>query len=220
MRVGILVFPGSNCDRDVHHVIQDIGMEPVYVWHEDFIPSDTDAIILPGGFSYGDRLRAGAIASHSPVIKSVRKMAKEGKPILGICNGFQILTEARLLPGVLLPNDTGKFMCGWTRIIHGGRKTPFTLKMPAGSDVHIPVANGEGRYYADKNTIHDMEKHDQILFRYATDVNGSTDRIAGVCNKQGNVVGIMPHPERAAELETNPYDHRPARSIFESLEGM
>lgn len=220
MRVGILVFPGSNCDRDVYHVIQDIGMEPVYVWHEDFIPEGVDAIILPGGFSYGDRLRAGAIASHSPVIKSVRKIAAEGRPILGICNGFQILTEARLLPGALLPNDTGRFMCGWTRIIYSGRHTPFTTKISKGSGIHIPVANGEGRYYADEHTLHSMEENNQILFRYAEDINGSTAQIAGICNIQGNVVGVMPHPERAAEAETNPYDHRLARSIFESLEAI
>lgn len=219
VRVAIVVFPGSNCDRDVYHTIQDIGMEPVYVWHQDALPTDTDAVILPGGFSYGDRLRAGAIASHSVIMDSVRAVADNGTPVLGICNGFQILTEAGMLPGTLLPNSTGRFMCGWTRITCHNHNTPFTKNLRPGTAVPIPVANGEGRYYADDTTLHSMEENDQILFRYETDHGGSVDSIAGVCNQEGNVAGIMPHPERAAEAEINPYDHRPARTIFESLGG-
>ncbi len=217
VRVGIVVFPGSNCDRDVHHVLTDVGLDASYIWHEDPVPDDTDALILPGGFSYGDRLRAGAIASHSPIMDEVKRMADEGRPVLGICNGFQIMVEAGMLPGVLLDNDTTRFMCGWTSLVAGGQTTPFTRMLRAGGRIPIPVANGEGRYYADDSAILDMERNGQVVFRYESDINGSACNIAGVCNEQGNVVGLMPHPERAAEPDTNPYDHRPARSIFESL---
>lgn len=217
MRVGIVVFPGSNCDRDVHHVLMDTGHDPAYVWHEDAIPDETEAIILPGGFSYGDRLRAGAIASHSPAIDHVRRMASEGTPVLGICNGFQILTECGMLPGTLLHNDTAKFMCRWTAIRYEGARTPFTPGLSDGDSIPIPIANGEGRYHADPDTIRRLEENNQIVFRYTEDVNGSAGDIAGICNAEGNVVGLMPHPERAAERDTNPYDHKPARSIFERL---
>ena len=217
MKVGIVVFPGSNCDRDVHHVLMDTGHRPSYIWHEDAIPDETEALILPGGFSYGDRLRAGAIASHSPAIRRVREMSGRGMPILGICNGFQILTECGLLPGVLLHNDTTKFMCRWTRITYGGGATPFTKRLAEGDSIPIPIANGEGRYHADPDTIRDMERNNQIVFRYGEGINGSAADIAGVCNAEGNILGLMPHPERAAEYDTNPYDHMPARSIFESL---
>ena len=219
MRVGIVVFPGSNCDRDVRHVLFDVGLDASYIWHEDPVPDDTDALILPGGFSYGDRLRAGAIASHSPIMEGVTRMAEDGRPVLGICNGFQILVEAGLLPGVLLGNDTTRFICRWTSLVAGGRTTPFTRRIRTGERIPIPVANGEGRYHADAATIQEMEENGQIIFRYESDVNGSTCNIAGVCNQQGNVVGLMPHPERAAEPDTNPYDHRPARSLFASLGG-
>ena len=219
VKVGIVVFPGSNCDRDVHHVLMDTGMTPSYIWHEDPVPDDTGALVLPGGFSYGDRLRAGAIASHSPVMGEVRRMAGEGRPILGICNGFQVLAEAGMLPGVLLENDASRFTCRWTTLVaaDGCRRTPFTRRITPGDTIHVPVANGEGRYYADDRTISEMENKGQVLFRYGEDINGSAGNIAGVCNEAGNVVGMMPHPERAAEPETNPFDHRPARSIFESL---
>ena len=213
MRVGIIVFPGSNCDRDVHHVLCDVGADPQYVWHQDPIPP-VDAVILPGGFSYGDRLRAGAIAAHSPSINRIRDMEI---PILGICNGFQILAEAGLLPGVLLPNDGARFMCRWTTITYTGGPTPFTNGMAKNQKIPIPVANGEGQYYADPDTITEMERNNQIIFRYDNNINGSA--IAGVCNYDGNILGMMPHPERAAEPDINPYDSGPARSIFESLVG-
>ena len=215
MRVGIVVFPGSNCDRDVYHVLQDTGHRPVYVWHQDAIPPQVEAAVLPGGFSYGDRLRAGIIASHSPAIPRIRQMAEEGRPVLGICNGFQILAEAGLLPGVLLHNKSARFMCGWTRIVVGRSGTPFTRTLERGARIPIPVANGEGRYYTDR--AEELERNGQIVFRYETDINGSTGNIAGVCNREGNVVGLMPHPERSAEEDTNPYDYRPARAIFEGL---
>ena len=217
MRVGVVVFPGSNCDRDVHHTLMDTGHQPEYIWHENDIPEHIEALILPGGFSYGDRLRAGAIASHSPIIRHVHDMAERGAPILGICNGFQILAECGLLPGVLLHNSTARFMCGWTSLTYAGADTPFTRHLKEGDAVPIPVANGEGRYHADPGTIHDMEQNGQIVFRYMENVNGSAGNIAGICNTQGNILGLMPHPERAAEYDINPYDHRPARSIFESM---
>ena len=218
MKVGVVVFPGSNCDRDMYHVLSDVfKIDTQFFWHEKKLPKNLDAIILPGGFSYGDRLRAGAIAAHSPVISDVKKFASHGIPILGVCNGFQILVEAELLPGVLLKNDSLNFMCKWTNLIVENNSTPFTNKLKIHQKIPIPIANGEGRYYADEKTINLLKKNHQIVFRYADDVNGSTLRIAGICNKEGNVVGMMPHPERATESEINPLDSKPASMIFESL---
>ena len=218
MKVGVVVFPGSNCDRDMYHVLSDVfKIDTQFFWHEKKLPKNLDAIILPGGFSYGDRLRAGAIAAHSPVISDVKKFASHGIPILGVCNGFQILVEAELLPGVLLKNNSLNFMCKWTNLTVENNSTPFTNKLKMHQKIPIPIANGEGRYYADKKTIDLLKKNHQIVFRYADDVNGSTLRIAGICNKEGNVVGMMPHPERATEPEINPIDSKPASLIFESL---
>ena len=213
-----MVFPGSNCDRDMYHVLSDVfDMDAGYCWHEDPLPKDLDAVVLPGGFSYGDRLRSGIIAAHSPVIAEVRRMAADGIPVLGVCNGFQILVESGMLPGALLRNTSLNFMCGWTGLRVENNTTPFTGRLGRGQRIPIPVANGEGRYYVDEETLGEMRKSNQIVFRYESDVNGSTDRIAGVCSIEGNVVGMMPHPERAAESEINPVDHRPAAGIFESL---
>ena len=218
MKVGVVVFPGSNCDRDMYHVLSHVfKIDTQFFWHEKKLPKNLDAIILPGGFSYGDRLRAGAIAAHSPVISDVKKFAFHGMPILGVCNGFQILVEAELLPGVLLKNNSLNFMCKWTHIIVENNHTPFTNKLKIHQKIPIPIANGEGRYYADEKTINLLKKNHQIVFRYADVVNGSTLRIAGICNKEGNVVGMMPHPERATEPEINPIDSKPASLIFESL---
>jgi len=218
VKVGVVVFPGSNCDRDMYHVLSDVfKIDTQFFWHEKKLPKNLDAIILPGGFSYGDRLRAGAIAAHSPVISDVKKFASHGMPILGVCNGFQILVEAELLPGALLKNNSLNFMCKWTNLIVENNKTPFTNKLKMHQKIPIPIANGEGRYYADGKTINLLKKNHQIVFRYADDVNGSTLRIAGICNKEGNVVGMMPHPERATEPEINPIDSKPASLIFESL---
>jgi len=201
VNVGVIVFPGSNCDRDMFHVLNDIfKIKADYFWHEKKLPKNLDAIILPGGFSYGDRLRAGVIAAHSPVISDVKKMAKDGIPILGVCNGFQILVEAGLLPGVLLKNNSLSFMCKWTSLIVENNKTPFTNKLKLHQKIPIPIANREGRYYIDNKTLQSLKKNHQIVFRYSDIVNGSTFRIAGVCNKESNVVGLMPHPERATEL--------------------
>ena len=218
MNVGVIVFPGSNCDRDMFHVLTDVfHLNAKYYWHEKHLPKNIDAIILPGGFSYGDRLRAGVIAAHSPVIDDVRKMAQRGIPILGVCNGFQILVEAGLLPGVLLKNTSLNFMCEWTNLVVENNKTPFTNQFKIGQKIPIPIANGEGRYYVDEVTLEKLKKNNQIVFRYDESVNGSSYNIAGVCNDDYNVVGMMPHPERAVESEINPIDNKPSSLIFESL---
>jgi phosphoribosylformylglycinamidine synthase len=218
VKVGVVVFPGSNCDRDMYHVLSDVfHLDTQYFWHDKGLPKNIDAIVLPGGFSYGDRLRAGVIAAHSPIIKDVKKMAEKGIPILGVCNGFQILVESGLLPGVLLKNDSLNFMCEWTNLIVENNKTPFTNKFKLEQKIPIPIANGEGKYYVDDETLKKLKKKNQIVFRYDKVVNGSLNRIAGVCNDDGNVVGMMPHPERAVESEINPIDSKPSSLIFESL---
>lgn len=217
MRAAITVFPGSNCDRDVRHVLSDVmGFDVVNVWHEEHVPSGVDVVVLPGGFSYGDRLRAGAIAAHSPVIADICELAASCTPIIGICNGFQILVEAGLLPGALLENDSLSFMCKWTSITVENNQTPFTGLFENGDRIPIPIANGQGRYYADDNTLRELQNGNQIVFRYGDDINGSTMRIAGVCNSEHNVVGMMPHPERASELEVGPGSGL-ASAIFGSL---
>jgi phosphoribosylformylglycinamidine synthase subunit PurQ / glutaminase len=218
VRVAVIVFPGSNCDRDMHHVLTDVfKVKSQLVWHTDELPKNIDAIVLPGGFSYGDRLRAGVIAAHSPVIAQVKKLAEKGMPILGVCNGFQILVECGLLPGALLKNTSLSYICKWTEIVVKNNKTPFTNKLKLGQRIPIAMANGEGRYYADKETLRLLKKNNQIVFTYAEDVNGATMKIASICNKEGNVVGMMPHPERSAEQILNPQDAKPASLIFESL---
>jgi phosphoribosylformylglycinamidine synthase I len=218
VKVGVVVFPGSNCDRDMYHVLTDVfHLDAQYFWHEKGLPKNIDAVVLPGGFSYGDRLRAGVIAAHSPIIKDVRKLAEKGIPILGVCNGFQILVEAGLLPGVLLKNTSLNFMCEWTNLIVENNKTPFTNQFKLGQKIPIPIANGEGRYYVDEPTLGNLKKHNQIVFRYTESVNGSSYNIAGVCNEDFNIVGMMPHPERAVESEINPIDNKPSSLIFKSL---
>ncbi|TLX79347.1 MAG: phosphoribosylformylglycinamidine synthase subunit PurQ [Thaumarchaeota archaeon] len=218
MKVAVVVFPGSNCDRDMHHVLSDVfKLKTDLVWHTDELPKNIDAIVLPGGFSYGDRLRAGVIAAHSPVISEIKKMAEKGMPILGVCNGFQILVEAGLLPGALLKNTSLTFMCKWTEIIVKNNKTPFTNKLKLNQRIPIAIANGEGRYYADKETLKLLKKNNQIVFTYAEEINGASLDIAGICNKQRNVVGMMPHPERSAESIINTKNSKPASLIFESL---
>ena len=218
MKIGVIVFPGSNCDRDMYHVLTDVfNLDAQYFWHEKGLPKNIDAVVLPGGFSYGDRLRAGVIAAHSPVIDDVRRLAKKGIPVLGVCNGFQILVEAGLLPGVLLKNTSLNFMCEWTNLIVENNITPFTNQFKLGQKIPIPIANGEGRYYVDKYTLERLKKKNQIVFRYSETVNGSSYNIASVCNEDFNVVGMMPHPERAVESEINPVDNKPSSLIFKSL---
>jgi phosphoribosylformylglycinamidine synthase len=218
-KIGIAVFPGSNCDRDVHHVLNNvIGVQADFIWHTKDRISGYDAMIIPGGFAFGDRLRAGIIAAHSPIVQEVKKMAKDGTPVLGICNGFQILVESGLLPGALMMNDSLRFVCRWTRVEVKNNKTPFTSQFAQKQVFDIPVAHGEGRYMADSKILKDMKKKNQIVLQYSNDdPNGSSDLIAAICNEEGNVMGMMPHPERASESILAPSTRNDAITIFRSL---
>ncbi|MDF2815909.1 MAG: phosphoribosylformylglycinamidine synthase [Paenibacillus sp.] len=199
MNFAVLVFPGSNCDIDCYKAVEaTIGQPVEYVWHTTTDLSKYDAIIVPGGFSYGDYLRCGAISRFAPVMNEVVKAAEQGKYVLGICNGFQILLESGLLPGAMLRNQTLKFRCHSSVLQVENVNTPFTTQYSAGEQIDIPIAHGEGNYYCDADTLAELKANNQIVFRYAVDnPNGSVDHIAGICNKQGNVLGMMPHPERA-----------------------
>lgn len=200
MKVAVLVFPGSNCDIDCYKAVEDTIQEPVdYVWHHSEQSLDEyDFILVPGGFSYGDYLRCGAMSSFAPVMKEVVKAAAAGKYILGICNGFQILVEAGLLPGALMRNQTLKFRCHSSMLRVDNNSMPFTKEYEQGELIDIPIAHGEGNYYCDEATLKDLQANHQIVLRYAHEnPNGSVDDIAGICNKAGNVLGMMPHPERA-----------------------
>ncbi|MGE6370130.1 phosphoribosylformylglycinamidine synthase subunit PurQ [Planococcus kocurii] len=198
MKFAVIVFPGSNCDLDMYHAVKDeLGEEAEYVWHDSKDLSSYDGILLPGGFSYGDYLRCGAIAQFSGVMDEVRKAAEAGKPVLGICNGFQILTEAGLLPGVLLRNKNLKFMCRTVGLKVENNNTLFTNEYEQGQEIQIPIAHGEGNYYCDDATYNHLKENNQIVFTYADDFNGSRNNIAGIINERGNVLGMMPHPERA-----------------------
>jgi phosphoribosylformylglycinamidine synthase len=209
MTVGVVVFPGSNCDHDAYHVVKHVcGQDARFVWHKDSDLSGLDAIILPGGFSYGDYLRTGAIARFSPVMKAVGEFAKKGGPVLGICNGFQILQEAGLLPGAMLRNHHVKFLSRPVNIRVERNDTIATAGVPVGTVLTMPIAHGEGNFFAAPEEIARLEGDGQVVFRYTTrdgrldaeaNVNGSTAAIAGVCNRERNVVGLMPHPERASE---------------------
>ncbi|MEM2761082.1 MAG: phosphoribosylformylglycinamidine synthase subunit PurQ [Nitrososphaerales archaeon] len=219
MKIGIVVFPGSNCDKDIHHVLCNVlHTNTHFIWHTHDDLQGYDAIILPGGFAYGDRLRAGVIAAFSPVMKEVKRIAEEGRPVLGICNGFQILVESGLLPGASVKNNSLKFVCRWTEITVENNRTPFTHAMKPKQRIRIPVANQEGRYVADPTTIEMLERNNQIVFKYYNDdPSGSLNAIAGISNEDGNVVGMMPHPERASESILNPYNSNDAILIFKSL---
>jgi phosphoribosylformylglycinamidine synthase I len=199
MKFAVLVFPGSNCDIDMLKAVEDTVGQPVdYVWHTATDLSQYDAILVPGGFSYGDYLRCGAIARFAPVMAEVRKAAEAGKFVLGVCNGFQILTEAGLLPGALIRNNSLKFRCHPVDLVVENNKTGFTNGYTQGETIRIPIAHGEGNYFCDKETLARLHANNQIVFRYQGDnPNGSVDNIAGVSNEAGNVVGMMPHPERA-----------------------
>ena len=220
MKVGIVVFPGSNCDRDVHHVLNDvIGISAHYVWHMEKSIIDCDALILPGGFSYGDRLRAGVIAAQSPIVEAIKKKAEEGLPVLGICNGFQILVEAGLLPGALIKNIKLKFSCKWIEMEVLNVNTPFTNLFRLNDKISIPIAHGEGRYVIGDDKLHDLYENNQVVFKYKDqNPNGSTEMIAAICNEKGNVMGLMPHPERASEQILSPNQTKSnAGLIFLSL---
>ncbi|WP_419959813.1 phosphoribosylformylglycinamidine synthase subunit PurQ [Psychrobacillus sp. BM2] len=199
MKFAVIVFPGSNCDLDMYHAIKDeLGEEVEYVWHDVTDLSGFDGILLPGGFSYGDYLRCGAMANQSNVMSEVVKAAEAGKPILGICNGFQVLTEAGLLPGALLRNKNLKFMCRTVELKVVNNATQFTTGYKKDEIIQIPIAHGEGNYYCDEDTLTRLKDNNQIVFKYASEgPNGSIEDIAGIVNEKGNVLGMMPHPERA-----------------------
>jgi phosphoribosylformylglycinamidine synthase len=199
MNFAVLVFPGSNCDIDCFKAVEDTIAQPVeYVWHLETDLAKYDCIIIPGGFSYGDYLRSGAIARFAPVMEEVKKAAAEGKYILGICNGFQILLESGLLPGAMRRNNSLKFRCHPADLIVENNETPFTRHYEKGEIIDIPIAHGEGNYYCDEETLRELKANRQIVFRYAGEnPNGSVDAIAGICSREGNVLGMMPHPERA-----------------------
>ncbi|WP_414530660.1 phosphoribosylformylglycinamidine synthase subunit PurQ [Nodularia chucula] len=201
MKFGVLVFPGSNCDRDVAYVTRELlGQQTRMVWHQETDIADLDVIIVPGGFSYGDYLRCGAIARFSPVMQQVIHHAKQGKLVLGICNGFQVLTETGLLPGVLTRNRDLHFICDRVPLQVERNDTHWTQGYTKGETITLPIAHGEGRFYADPATLSAIEDHGQVLFRYAGgNPNGSVNNIAGICNREGNVLGMMPHPERASD---------------------
>ena len=198
MRWAVVVFPGSNCDDDAVHGIKQAVGDPVdKVWHQSSSLDDYDAIVLPGGFSYGDYLRSGAIARFSPVMRAVVEAASEGKLVLGICNGFQILTEAGLLPGALLQNDHLQFRCEMVRLKVLNTSSPFTHLYAPGSEIQIPIAHGEGRYFTDEAGLTALRQANRLAFQYVKNPNGSIENIAGILNERGNVLGMMPHPERA-----------------------
>ncbi|TXT64829.1 MAG: Phosphoribosylformylglycinamidine synthase subunit PurQ [Promethearchaeota archaeon] len=225
IKVAVIQFPGSNCDLDTLHVLNEVmNIEAELIWHNEFVGSKFDAAILPGGFSFGDYLRSGIIAAHSPAIEEAKKMLKDDKPILGICNGFQILTEAQLLPGALLKNDSLKFICKWVHIRVENTHTAFTNQMKEGQVLDIPVAHGEGRYFTDKLT--ELKENKQIIFRYsdpqgsvgdASNPNGSLDNIAGVCDLERKCLGLMPHPERASEMILSPNKTTHGIKFFQSM---
>jgi phosphoribosylformylglycinamidine synthase I len=224
--VGIVVFPGSNCDHDTEYAVASFpGVTPVMLWHNDHDLKGCDAVILPGGFSYGDYLRCGSIARFSPIMREVIDFAGKGRPVLGICNGFQVLVECGLLEGALIRNAGRKFVSRQTTISVVNNATIFTDRYEKGEVLRVPVAHGEGNYYASPETIESLEQNGQVVFRYTdaegnatpeANFNGSMNNIAGIVNKQGNVLGLMPHPERASEKLLGSED---GRRLFESLFG-
>lgn len=226
MKFGVIVFPGSNCDHDAYHVISKHVGQPVdFIWHRDTDLSSYDAVIIPGGFSYGDYLRAGALARFSPVMNSVKEFAAQGNLVLGICNGFQILCEAGLLPGALIRNRDLHFICEHMNVRVESTNTPFTHELKRAAVLKMPIAHAEGNYVCDDATLSQLLRDDRVIFRYcdadgqvndASNPNGSRDNIAGICNRERNVMGLMPHPERACEDLLGSSD---GRDVFRSLAG-
>ncbi len=215
MRCAVIRFPGSNCDQDCYRALRDtFGQETEYVWHKEASVAGFDLIVLPGGFSYGDYLRCGAIARFSPIMRSVIAEAENGKLVLGICNGFQILCEAGLLPGALIRNASLRFVCQHTTVRVENAETPFTRACAPGALLELPIAHGEGSYFAGEDVLRDLNQHRQVVLRYVENPNGSAEDIAGICNRRRNVFGLMPHPERASEVRLGSDD---GRLIFESL---
>ena len=224
MKFAVVVFPGSNCDHDAHHALAHVmGQQVELVWHKATDLRGADAVVLPGGFSYGDYLRSGAIARFSPIMQRVREFAAAGGPVIGICNGFQVLLEAGMLPGGMRRNRDLKFICEHVNLRVETTDTPFTRGATAGRVLRIPIAHGEGNYYADPQTLRELADNRQIVFRYTApdgardedcNVNGSMQAIAGICSRERNVVGLMPHPERACEAAVGSID---GRVVFESV---
>jgi len=216
LKSAVIVFPGSNCDRDIAVAIEQVtGRAPAMVWHRDTeLPDGTDFIALPGGFSYGDYLRSGAMAARSPVMRAVSEAAGRGVPLLGICNGFQVLTEAGLLPGALMRNAGLNFVCRPVSLKVENSQSLFTAQYDAGETIHVPVAHHDGNYQADVSTLDRLEGEGRVAFRYREEVNGSARGIAGILNDAGNVLGMMPHPERALE---DAHGNRDGRRLFEGL---
>jgi len=227
MRFGVVVFPGSNCDADVYHAIRDVMGEPVdYVWHKDTAADGYDCLVLPGGFSYGDYLRTGAIARFSPIMAAVAEHAAAGKPLIGICNGFQMLLEMGLLPGAMLRNDSLQFRCHFQHLRVENAGTMFTGRFAPGEVISVPIAHGEGNYYCDGATLAELAAHGQIVFRYCdadgnvtpdANPNGSLANIAGIVNRAGNVLGLMPHPERCADPLLGGAERADGARLFASL---
>ncbi|MGD1044750.1 MAG: phosphoribosylformylglycinamidine synthase subunit PurQ [Bacteroidota bacterium] len=224
VKIGVVVFPGSNCDHDAHYVAETIMEQDArLIWHKEASIGDVDVVILPGGFSYGDYLRCGAIARFSPVMKDVVRFANNGGLVIGICNGFQVLTEAGLLPGVLLRNKSLLFICKYLHLRVENANTKFTNRCEPGDVLEIPIAHGEGNYFTDPETLKRIEDNQQVVFRYCdrrgnltdeANPNGSLNSIAGIMNETGNVLGMMPHPERASDPVLK---HTDGRKIFESI---
>lgn len=224
MKFGVLVFPGSNCDHDAYHAVAHIlGAQAQFIWHKETSVGDVDVVIVPGGFSYGDYLRSGAIAKYSPVMQSVIEFSNKGGLTIGICNGMQILTEANLIPGAMLHNEQLRFACKQTFLKTKSNRTPFTSDIEVGKILQIPIAHGEGNYFIDEDGLKSLQDNDQIVFTYCdskgnetaeANPNGTLANIAGVCNTKGNVLGMMPHPERAVEAQLGSTG---GLAIFESI---
>lgn len=214
MKAAVITFPGSNCDRDGYTVLKSSGFQTEQVWHRDSVLPKVDVVYIPGGFSYGDYLRSGAMAAHSPIMQEVKKHADAGGYVLGVCNGFQILTESGLLPGVLLRNAKLKFLCKEVTLKVENNQTTFTRKFAAGQQINIPIAHHDGNYFADSETLKKLQGNDQVAFTYVDNPNGSQANIAGVFNACKNVLGMMPHPERYAESLLGGVD---GKGVFESL---
>ncbi|MDF0682231.1 MAG: phosphoribosylformylglycinamidine synthase subunit PurQ [Candidatus Nitrosocosmicus sp.] len=219
VRIGITVFPGSNCDRDVHHILNNIlHVDARYIWYKSSF-DDFDGIVIPGGFTYGDRLRAGSIAAHSTIMNKIMELANDNVPILGICNGFQILVESGILPGALIVNESLKFICKWMNVIVTNTDTPFTNLYDKNQRISLPIAHGEGRFMVDDRSYNKIKKKNQVTLEYwKHNPNGSLNSIAAICNEKGNVMGMMPHPERGSDKDLIPdgYDQS-SILIFKSM---
>lgn len=214
MKSAVITFPGSNCDRDGFTVLESLGLNPVSVWHRDSALPKVDLVYIPGGFSYGDYLRSGAMAAHSPIMQEVKKHADAGGYVLGVCNGFQILTESSLLPGILLRNAKLKFICKEVTLSVENNQTAFTKKFTVGQQITVPIAHHDGNYFTDAEMLKKLQGNGQVAFTYVDNPNGSQANIAGVFNERKNVLGMMPHPERYSEALLGGVD---GRGVFESL---